>query len=98
MSRTQVKRVLITCVALAATLVPVAARADQNEATAVAIYFVEADGSAKPYLFYDANAPLPRWSCEARLDYLTKMFFRMSRSNPDLRDKQAVRSACVPID
>jgi hypothetical protein len=78
-------------------LMPVSAMADQNEATAVAIYFVEADGSAKPYYFHDLNAPLPRWSCEARLDYLTKMFYRMSRSNPDLKDKQAVRSACVPV-
>ena len=43
------------------------------------------------------QGPLPRWSCDARLDYLTKMFFRMTRQNPDLKDKTAVRSACVPV-
>lgn len=74
-----------------------AARADQNEATAVAIWFTEADGTAKPYYFHDLNNPLPRWSCDARLDYLTRMFYRMSRSNPDLKNKKAVRSACVPV-
>lgn len=74
-----------------------AVRADENEATAVAIWFTEADGSAKPYYFHDLNNPLPRWSCDARLDYLTKKFFRMSRSNPDLKNKTAVRSACVPV-
>lgn len=71
--------------------------ANQNEATAVAIWFVEADGSTKPYYFHDPAKPLPRWSCDARLDYLTKMFFRMTRKNPDLKDKTAVRSACVPV-
>ncbi len=76
---------------------PVAASANQNEAVAVAIWFVEEDGSTKPYYFHDINSPLPRWSCEARLDYLTKMFFRMTRDNPDLKNKQAVRSACVPV-
>ena len=74
-----------------------AASADQNEATAVAIWFVETDGSTKPYYFHDPAQPLPRWSCDARLDYLTKMFFRMTRQNPDLKDKTAVRSACVPV-
>jgi hypothetical protein len=84
--------------AVAAALTPSPVFADQNEATAVAIYFVEADGSTKPYLFYDINAPFPRWSCEARLDYLTKKFYTMSRSNPDLKGKTAVRSACVRIE
>ena len=78
-------------------MVTAPARADQNEATAVAIWFVEADGSTKPYYFHDPAKPLPRWSCDARLDYLTKMFFRMTRQNPDLKDKTAVRSACVPV-
>ena len=78
------------------TLAP-GALADQNEATAVAIWFVETDGSTKPYYFHDPAQPLPRWSCDARLDYLTKMFFRMTRQNPDLKDKTAVRSACVPV-
>ena len=71
--------------------------ADQNEAVGVAIYFQEADGSTKPYLFHDPNNPLPRWSCEARLDYLTKMFYRMSRSNSDLKGKKAVRSSCERV-
>lgn len=84
--------------ALALSALPVAtAKADQNEATAVAIWFVEADGSTKPYYFHDPANPMPRWSCVPRLDYLTKMFFRMTRSNPDLKDKTAVRSACVPV-
>lgn len=84
---------------LAALLVlaPTGAHADQNEATAVAIWFVEADGSTKPYYFHDPANPMPRWSCVPRLDYLTKMFFRMTRQNPDLKDKTAVRSACVPV-
>lgn len=77
--------------------VPQVARADQNEATAVAIWFVEADGSTKPYYFHDLADPMPRWSCVARLDYLTKKFFRMSRSNPILKGKKAVRSACVAV-
>ena len=83
--------------AFSAVAMPVTVRADQNEAVAVAIWFVEADGSTKPYYFHDLNNPLPRWSCEARLDYLTKMFFRMTRSNPDLKDKQAVKSDCVAV-
>lgn len=86
---------IASVVLLAVSSVP--AHADQNEAVAVAIWFAEADGSAKPYYFHDLNNPLPRWSCEARLDYLTKMFFRMSRENPDLKNKQAVRSACFPV-
>ena len=84
-------------VCLAAMSAPQAAQADQNEVVAVAIWFVEADGSSKPYYFQDADDLLPRWSCEARLDYLTKNFFRMTRSNPELKDKQAVRSDCVPV-
>jgi hypothetical protein len=92
-----VRRGMVLALVLALAGSPLAARADQNEATAVAIWFVEADGSAKPYYFHDPNAPLPRWSCAARLDYLTRMFFRMTRSNPDLKDKQAVRSACVAV-
>ena len=91
------KHVLAALIAAATLFASQAAKADQNAETAVAIWFVEADGSEKPYYFYDINAPFPRWSCEARLDYLTKMFYRMTRSNPDLKDKKAVRSACVPI-
>jgi hypothetical protein len=88
--------VVVAAVIAVTTLAP-AALADQNEATAVAIWFVETDGSTKPYYFHDPAQPLPRWSCDARLDYLTKMFFRMTRQNPDLKDKTAVRSACVPV-
>lgn len=84
--------------AVTSVLLPSAASADQNEVVGVAIYFEEADGSVKPYLFHDVNNPLLRWSCEARLDYLTKMFYRMSRSNPDLKSKKAVRSACVAVE
>lgn len=91
------RQAVILGAALLPFVAPVAARADQNEATAVAIWFVEADGSAKPYYFHDLRNPLPRWSCDARLDYLTKMFFRMSRTNPDLKGKKAVKSACVPV-
>lgn len=87
----------LTGVALAAMLLPNAALADQNEAVGVAIYFANEDGTTKPYLFHDLNAPMPRWSCEARLDYLTKMFYRMSRSNPELKGKKAVRSACERV-
>lgn len=91
-------RVLLVGLAFVLAAAPLTtARADQNEATAVAIWFAEADGTAKPYYFHDLNNPLPRWSCDARLDYLTKMFYRMSRSNPDLKNKKAVRSACVPV-
>lgn len=89
------KSVVIALVMALATAPAV--QANQNEATAVAIWFVEADGSTKPYYFHDRAQPLPRWSCDARLDYLTKMFFRMTRQNPDLKDKTAVRSACVPV-
>ena len=92
------RQVLFVGTALVLAALPLTvARADQNEATAVAIWFAGADGSAKPYYFHDLNNPLPRWSCDARLDYLTKMFYRMSRSNPDLKNKKAVRSACVPV-
>lgn len=87
---------LALCLALL-VLAPASASANQNEAVAVAIWFVEDDGSTKPYYFHDLNNPLPRWSCEARLDYLTKQFYRMTRSNPDLKKKQAVRSDCVPV-
>lgn len=88
---------LSACAMTALVWMPMPANANQNEAVAVAIWFVEEDGSTKPYYFHDLNAALPRWSCEARLDYLTKMFFRMTRDNPDLKNKQAVRSACVPV-
>ena len=91
------RRGVLAGLVAAGLLAPLPALADQNEATAIAIWFVEADGSAKPYYFYDINAPFPRWSCEARLDYLTRKFFRMTRSNPDLKDKTAVRSACVAV-
>lgn len=91
------RHALLLGVAIILVALPQAARADQNEATAVAIWFTQEDGSTKPYYFHDLNNPLPRWSCDARLDYLTKMFFRMTRSNPDLKDRTAVRSACVPV-
>jgi len=97
LSRTSLSGLAIAGFILAAAI-PTPAWADQNEVVGVAIYFEEADGSTKPYLFHDLNNPLPRWSCEARLDYLTKMFYRMSRSNPDLKDKKAVRSACVAVE
>ena len=92
------RRVFLGLSAAAMLFTPTVAMADQNEVVGVAIYFAEADGSTKPYLFHDLNGPLPRWSCEARLDYLTKMFYRMSRSNPDLKGKKAVRSACVRVE
>ena len=97
MTKTGLMRLLAAGMTVIALASPAAVRADQNEATAFAIWFVEADGSTKPYYFHDPAKPLPRWSCDARLDYLTKMFFRMTRTNPDLKDKTAVRSACVPV-
>jgi hypothetical protein len=66
--------------------------------TAVAIYFADESGETKPRLFYDLNAPFQRSDCEARLEYLTKMFYRMTRANPDFKGKTAVRSACVRIE
>lgn len=87
---------LLAVVMIALAPVP-PALADQNEATAVAIWFIEDDGSAKPYYFHDLNNPLPRWLCDATLEHLTKKFYRMTRSNPDFKGKKAVRSACVPV-
>lgn len=66
--------------------------------TAVAIYFADESGNTKPYLFYDLKQPFQMSVCEARLDYLTKMFYRMTRTNPDFEGKTAVRSACVRIE
>ncbi|WEK06615.1 MAG: hypothetical protein P0Y65_10345 [Candidatus Devosia phytovorans] len=66
--------------------------------TALAIYFADEQGVTKPYLFYDANLPFQMSMCEARLDYLTKQYYRMTRSNPDFKGKTAVRSACVRIE
>lgn len=66
--------------------------------TAVAIYFTDGNGETKPYLFYDLNQPFQMSVCQARLDYLTKMFYRMTRKNPDFEGKTAVRSACVRIE
>jgi len=91
------RQMLLPLVMMLGIMAPQSVRADQNEETAVAIWFIEADGSEKPYYFYDINAPFMRWSCEARLDYLTRMFYRMTRSNPDLKAKKAARSACVPL-
>lgn len=96
-NKTKLSR-LVLAGALIGFLAPAVALADQNEVVGVAIYFEEADGSTKPYLFHDLNNPLLRWSCEARLDYLTKMFYRMSRSNPDLKGKKAVRSSCERVE
>jgi len=92
------RHIWLACIAVAGLMTPSVAMADQNEVVAVAIYFVEADGTTKPYLFHDLNNPMPRWSCEPRLDYLTKKFYRMTRSNPDLKGKTAVRSACVRLE
>ena len=66
--------------------------------TAVAIWFADEAGNTKPYLFYDANAPFQMSVCKARLEYLTKMFYRMTRKNPDFKGKKAVKSECVRID
>lgn len=66
--------------------------------TAVAIYFTDEAGNTKPYLFYDVDAPFQMSLCKARLDYLTKKFYRITRSNPDFKGKTAVSSACVRID
>jgi len=96
-SKKQLSCLVMASLMIAAS-VPGVALADQNEVVGVAIYFEEADGSIKPFLFHDLNNPLPRWSCEARLDYLTKMFYRMSRSNPDLKGKKAVRSDCARVE
>ena len=89
---------LVAASLMIAASMPSVALGDQNEVVGVAIYFQEADGSTKPYLFHDPAKPLLRWSCEARLEYLTKMFYRMSRSNPDLKGKKAVRSACARVE
>ncbi len=91
------RTVVLAGLTLVAMLMPVTVYADQNEVVGVAIYFDNGDGTTKPFLFHDLNAPLPRWSCEARLDYLTKMYYRMSRSNPELKGKKAVRSACARV-
>ena len=97
MSKKKLSRLALAGFMIAVS-VPGVAFGDQNEVVGVAIYFEEADGSTKPFLFHDLNNPLPRWSCEARLDYLTKVFYRMSRSNPDLKGKKAVRSDCARVE
>jgi hypothetical protein len=80
---------------------PVAAMSDQNEEVGVAIYFQAADGTVTSHVFEDPDGKLLRWSCEARLSYLTKKVYRTVAHDPalkaQLKDKKAIRSECVKL-
>ena len=58
-----------------------------------------ADGKVKPTLFRDQDGDMDKASCNARLEYLTKKFYRMVRNNlHEFDGMKLVKSACVDVD
>ena len=64
---------------------------------ALVIYFADESGKVEPHRFYDGTRPFQMSMCKARLEYLTKMFYRMTRKDPSVKGKTAVRSACERV-
>ena len=62
------------------------------------IYFADANGKLEPHRFYDGDHPFQMSMCKARLDYLTKMFYRATRKDPSVKGKKAVKSACEYVN
>ena len=92
---------VLAIVGLALAAAPALAMNDQNEEVGVAITFQAADGTVSSHVFEDPDGKLLRWSCEARLSYLTKKVYRTVAHDAvlkaKLKDKKAIRSACVKL-
>ncbi len=91
----------VSTILAAVTLVAGSALAAPALATGygVGMYFAGADGKVKPTLFRDQDGDMDKASCNARLKYLTKKFYRMVRNNlHEFDGMKLVKSACVDVD
>ena len=62
----------------------------------VAMHFADAEGSVTPSLFTGQEGTMDSAVCEARLEYLTKKFYRMVRNNlHEFDGMKLVKSECV---
>jgi hypothetical protein len=62
----------------------------------VAMHFADEEGKVTPTLFTGAEGTMDSAVCKARLDYLTKKFYRMVRANlPEFDGQKLVKSECV---
>jgi hypothetical protein len=65
----------------------------------VGMYFADASGKIKPTLFSEPGNLMDLAVCKARLDYLTKKFYRMVRKNMHEFDgMKLVKSECARVD
>ena len=62
----------------------------------VAMHFADAEGTVTPALFTGQEGTMDSAVCEARLEYLTKKFYRMVRNNlHEFDGMKLVKSECV---
>jgi hypothetical protein len=65
----------------------------------VGMYFADAAGKIKPTLFSEPGNLMDLAVCKARLEYLTKKFYRMVRKNMHEFDgMKLVKSECAKVD
>ena len=65
----------------------------------VGMYFADASGNVKPTLFSDPGNTMDLATCKARLEYLTKKFYRMVRNNlHEFDGMKLVRAECAKVD
>ena len=93
----------LACALVAAMLLPSAVSAAPKVTplpydAVLVIYFAGSDGKLEPHRFYDGDHPFQMSMCKARLDYLTKVFYRATRKDPSVKGKKAVRSACEYVN
>ena len=91
----QLKTLLAAIALMAAT----SASALADSGYGVGMYFADANGNIKPTLFSDQNGNMDKAVCVARLEYLTKKFYRMVRNNMhEFEGMKLVKSECAKVD
>jgi hypothetical protein len=91
--RTTLAALLMVCAAA------MSAPALADSGYGVGMYFADANGKVTPTLFSDQNGTMDLAVCKARLEYLTKKFYRMVRNNMhEFDDMKLVKSECAKVD
>ena len=91
-------RATLAALTMAGTMA-VAAPTYANGGYGIGMYFADADGKVTPTLFSEPNGTMDLASCRARLEYLTKKFYRMVRNNMHEFDgMKLVKSECAKVD
>lgn len=63
--------------------------------TAVAVYFEDADGKQKPYMFSSDGKPMQMLMCKATIDSGIPKIIRAVRALPDFKGRKVVGVKCM---